>query len=116
MTVEYRTPGGAARGAQVSVLDYEDPTNKDRLAVNQLTVVEGEHMRRPDVALFVNGLPLDLIELKNPADEKATVWTTWNQIQTYKAELTDLFAFNAALIASPLREPGPPRPRRSLGS
>ena len=50
--------------------------------------------------LFVNGLPLGLIELKNPADEKATVWTAWNQIQTYKAELTDLFAFNAVLIAS----------------
>ena len=88
------------RGAQVSVLDYENPANNDWLAVNQFTVVEGEHERRPDVVLFVNGLPLGLIELKNPADEKATVWTAWKQIQTYKAELTDLFAFNAILIAS----------------
>ena len=100
VTVEYRTAGGALRGAQVSVLDCEDPANNDWLAVNQFTVVEGENERRPDVVLFVNGLPLGLIELKNPADEKATVWTAWQQIQTYKAELSNLFAFNAALIAS----------------
>ena len=100
VTVEYRTPGGAMRGAQVSVLDYENPANNDWLAVNQFTVVEGEYERRPDVVLFVNGLPLGLIELKNPADEKATVWTAWKQIQTYKAELSNLFGFNAALIAS----------------
>ena len=100
VTVEYRTAGGAVRGAQISVLDFENPANNDWLAVNQFTVVEGEHERRPDVVLFVNGLPLGLIELKNPADEKATVWTAWNQIQTYKAELSDLFAFNAVLIAS----------------
>ena len=100
VTVEYRTAGGAVRGAQVSVLDFETPANNDWLAVNQFTVVEGEHERRPDVVLFVNGLPLGLIELKNPADEKATVWTAWSQIQTYKAELADLFAFNAVLIAS----------------
>ena len=100
VTVEYRPAGGAVRGAQVSVLDYENPTNNDWLSVNQFTVVEGEHERRPDIVLFVNGLPLGLIELKNPAVEKATVWTAWSQIQTYKAEQTNLFAFNAVLIAS----------------
>ena len=100
VTVEYRTAEGALRGAQVAVLDYENPINNDWLAVNQFTVVEGEHKRRPDIVLFVNGLPLALIELKNPADEKATVWTAWNQIQTYKAELSNLFAFNAVLIVS----------------
>jgi len=100
VTVEYRTAGGAVRGAQVSILDYDNPANNDWLAVNQFTVVEGEHERRPDIVLFVNGLPLGLLELKNPADEQATVWTAWNQIRTYKAELTDLFAFNAVLIAS----------------
>ena len=100
VTVEYRTASGAVRGAQVSVLDYANPANNDWLAVNQFTVVKDEHERRPDVVLFVNGLPLGLIELKNPADEKATVWTAWSQIQTYKAELSNLFAFNAALIAS----------------
>ena len=100
VTVEYRTAEGALRGAQVAVLDYENAINNDWLAVNQFTVVEGEQERRPDIVLFVNGLPLALIELKNPADEKATVWTAWNQIQTYKAELSNLFAFNAALIVS----------------
>ena len=100
VTVEHRTAAGAVRGAQVSVIDFENPSNNDWLAVNQFTVVEGEHERRPDVVLFVNGLPLGLIELKNPADEKATVWTAWQQIQTYGAELWNLFAFNAVLIAS----------------
>jgi len=100
VTVEYRVGSGALQGAQVAAVDYEDPIQNDWLAVNQFTVVEGEHERRPDIVLFVNGLPLGLIELKNPADEKATVWTAWQQIQTYKAELSDLFAFNAALIAS----------------
>ena len=100
VTVEYRSAGGAVRGAQVSILDYENPADNDWLAVNQFTVVDGEHERRPDIVLFANGLPLGLIELKNPADEKATVWTAWNDIQTYKAELSNLFAFNVVLIAS----------------
>ncbi len=100
VTVEYRSDGGAVRGAQIFGLDFDNPANNDWLAVNQFTVVEGEHQRRPDIMLFVNGLPLGLIELKNPADEKATVWTAWQQIQTYKAELSNLFACNAVLIAS----------------
>ncbi len=100
VTVEYRTASGSVRGAQVSVLDYDNPGNNDWLAVNQFTVVEGERERRPDIVLFVNGLPLGLIELKNPAEENATVWTAWKQIQTYKTELPHLFSFNAALIAS----------------
>ena len=100
VTIEYRTTVGTVRGAQVSILDYENPASNDWLAVNQFTVVGGEHQRRPDIVLFVNGLPLGLIELKNPADEKATVWTAWQQIQTYRVELSDLFSFNAALIAS----------------
>ena len=100
VTVEYRTTGGTVRGAQISILDYDTPANNDWLAVNQFTVVDGEHQRRPDIVLFGNGLPLGLIELKNPADEKASVWTAWQQIQTYRAELSDLFSFNAALIAS----------------
>ena len=100
VTVEYRSAGGAVCGAQVLGLDFEKPANNDWLAVNQFTVVDGEHERRPDVVLFVNGLPLGLIELKNPVDEKATVWTAWQQLQTYKAELPKLFALNAVLIAS----------------
>ena len=100
VAVEYRSAGGRLQGAQVAVLDFENPGNNDWLAVNQFTVVEGERERRPDIVLFVNGLPLGVIELKNPADEKATVWSAWQQLQTYKAELPSLFAFNAALIAS----------------
>ena len=100
VTVEYRTSDGAVRGAQARVLDFEDLDNNDWLAVNQFTVAENKSNRRPDIALFVNGLPLGMIELKNPTDEDATIWTAWQQLQTYKAELPTLFAMNAALIVS----------------
>ena len=100
VTVEYRKPDGAVRGAQARLLDFEDPANNDWLAVNQFTVVENKHERRPDIVLFVNGLPLGIIELKNPADEDATIWTAWQQLQTYQAELPVLFAMNAALMVS----------------
>ena len=100
VTVEYRDSDGAVRGGQAHVIDFDYPANNDWLAVNQFTVVENRHERRPDVVLFVNGLPLAVIELKNPADEEATVWTAWQQLQTYKAEIPSLFAFNAALVVS----------------
>ena len=100
ITVEYRNTEGAVRGAQAQVLDFNDPDRNDWLAINQFTVTENKHERRPDVVLFINGLPLALIELKNPADEDATVWNAWQQLQTYKNELPTLFAFNAALIVS----------------
>ena len=100
VTVERRTDGGAIRGAQVQVIDFDIPTNNDWLAVNQFTVTENRNTRRPDVVLFVNGLPLGVIELKNPADEDATVWTAWQQLQTYKAELPTLFSMNEALMVS----------------
>ena len=100
VTVEHRTDNRAVRGAQARVLDFEDPDNNDWLAVNQFTVVENKHERRPDIALFVNGLPFGVIELKNPADEEATIWTAWQQLQTYQAELPTLFAMNAALMVS----------------
>ena len=100
VTVEYRADGGAIRGAQVKVIDFDNPTNNDWLAVNQFTVTENRSTRRPDVVLFVNGLPLGVIELKNPADEDATIWTAWQQLQTYKAELPTLFSMNEALMVS----------------
>ncbi len=99
-TVEYRTGDGAIQGAQARVIDFDDPGANDWLAVNQFTVVENRRERRPDIVLFVNGLPLGVMELKNPADEDATVWTAWRQFQTYKAEIPSLFAFNAALVVS----------------
>ena len=100
VTVEYRAADGAIRGEQARVIDFEDWAANDWLAVNQFTVTENQNTRRPDVVLFVNGLPLGIIELKNPTDEDATVWTAWQQLQTYKAELPSLFAMNEALIVS----------------
>ena len=100
VTVEHREPGGAIRGAQVRVIDFDDRRANDYLAVNQFTVVENRRERRPDLALFVNGLPLVVIELKNPADENATVWTAWRQLRTYQAEIPALFVCNAALVVS----------------
>ena len=100
VAVGYRATGGAMRGDQVSVIDFEDPTANDWLAVNQFTVSERRHTRRPDIVLFVNGLPLGVIELKNPADEEADVWAAWRQLQTYEAELPTLFAMNELLVVS----------------
>ena len=100
VTVEYTDEDGRVRGAQVRVLDFGDPESNDWLALNQFAVVENRHERRPDIVLFVNGLPLAVIELKNPADENATIHTAFRQLQTYKAEIPSLFAFNAALIVS----------------
>ena len=100
VTVEYRTPDGEIRGAQARVLDFDNTDANDWLAVNQFTVVENKHSRRPDVVLFVNGLPLAVVELKNAADENATIWTAFQQLQTYKAEVPLLFATNALLVIS----------------
>lgn len=83
VNVEYRRKGGSIAGAQAKVIDFDAPENNDWLAVNQFTVSEGQHTRRPDLVLFVNGLPLAVIELKNPADEEATIWTAYRQLQTY---------------------------------
>ena len=100
VTVEYRRKDGSIAGAQARVLDFAAPDNNDWLAVNQFTVADGQHTRRPDVVVFVNGLPLAVIELKNPADENATIWSAYQQLQTYQAQIPSLFATNAALIVS----------------
>ena len=100
VTVEYRADNGAIRGEQAQVIDFSDPTANDWLAVNQFTVTENRNTRRPDVVLFLNGLPLGIIELKNPADEDATIWTAWQQLQTYRAELPALFSLNEMLMVS----------------
>ena len=100
VTVEYRTGSGGIRGGQARVLDFDEPDGNDWLAVNQVTVVENRNRRRADIVLFVNGLPLGIVELKNPADEDATIRTAWQQLQTYKAELPALFSLNEILIVS----------------
>ena len=100
VNVEYRASDGAIRGEQARVIDFDKPDNNDWLAVNQFTVTENRNTRRPDVVLFLNGLPLGVIELKNPADEEATIWTAWQQLQTYQAELPALFSMNGVLMVS----------------
>ena len=100
VNVEYRRPDGSIAGAQAQVIDYDNPDRNDWLAVNQFSVQEGQYTRRPDIVLFVNGLPLAVIELKNPADENATVESAYQQLQTYQAQIPALFATNAALVIS----------------
>jgi type I restriction enzyme R subunit len=100
VTVEYRRPDGSIAGAQVRPVDFAQADENDWLAVNQYTVSENKHTRRPDVVLFVNGLPLVLMELKNAADENASIHAAYNQIQTYKAELPTLFDYNALVVIS----------------
>jgi len=100
VTVEFRRKDGTIAGTQIRVIDFDVPSSNDWLAVNQFTVSEGQHTRRPDIVLFVNGLPLAVIELKNPADENATVWSAYQQLQTYQTQVPALFATNAVLLAS----------------
>jgi len=100
VNVEYTRPDGSIAGAQARALDFDDPDNNDWLIVNQFTVIENKRQRRPDIVLFVNGLPLAVIELKNAADEKADIWKAYQQLQTYKAEIPSLMAWNAALVIS----------------
>ncbi len=97
--VEYRRDG-TIRGDKVYILDFSEPENNEFLAINQFTVIETNNNKRPDLILFVNGLPLVVVELKNPTDENATTRTAFNQIQTYKHLIPSLFTYNALLIAS----------------
>ena len=98
--VEYPRPDGSIAGDHVRLVDFGDVRANDWFVVNQFTVIEGQHNRRPDIVVFVNGLPLGLIELKNAADEDATIWSAYAQLQTYKAEITSLLHYNAALVVS----------------
>ena len=100
VTVEYRDDDGGIRGAQAAAIDFDRPEANDWLAVNQFAVAENKHARRPDIVLFVNGLPLGVIELKNAAGETATVGSAFRQLWTYQAEIPLLFAANAVLVAS----------------
>ena len=100
ITVEYRRKDGSIAGAQARLIDFDDPDNNNWLAVNQFTVAEGQNVRRPDVVLFVNGLPLAVVELKNAAAESADVWAAFQQLQTYQVQIPTLFATNELLIAS----------------
>lgn len=82
------------------LMDFNEPDNNEFLVVNQFTITGKKGNRRPDIVVFINGLPISVIELKNPADEHADIWNAFNQLQTYKDEISDLFVFNEALIVS----------------
>ncbi|MGL5109179.1 MAG: type I restriction endonuclease subunit R [Vibrio ordalii] len=84
----------------VRLMDFDNRENNQFLVVNQFTITGSKGNRRPDVIVFINGLPMAVIELKNPADDHADIWHAYNQIQTYKQEIADLFAFNEALVIS----------------
>ncbi len=98
--VEFRTADGTVRGDKVRLVDFDDPSANDWLATGQFTVIENGNNRRPDVVVFVNGLPLGVIELKAPGSETATLLGAHNQLQTYKAQIPSLFRTNAVLITS----------------
>jgi len=91
---------GMERGERVWLVDFEDPWNNEFTVVNQFTIIENGHNRRPDVLLFVNGLPLVIIELKNATDENATIESAYRQIETYKQQIPSLFTYNELIIIS----------------
>ena len=97
--VEYQKDG-ETRGDFVRLIDFADVAVNEWLAVNQFSVKGAKYTRRPDIILFVNGLPLVLLELKNPADEKADIWKAYDQIQTYKEQIPDVFQYNEMLVIS----------------
>lgn len=97
--VQYQQ-NGETRGDFVRLIDWQAVGRNEWLAVQQFTIKGPRHTRRPDVILFVNGLPLVLIELKNPADINADIWKAFDQIQTYKEQIADVFTYNELLVIS----------------
>ncbi|WP_209391208.1 type I restriction endonuclease subunit R [Chryseobacterium sp. RR2-3-20] len=91
---------GQERGDRVFLIDFENPLHNEFLVVNQFTIVENGVNKRPDIILFVNGLPLVVIELKNATDDKTTIQSAFRQIETYKAMISSLFTFNAFSVIS----------------
>ncbi len=97
--VEVRTKHGI-RGEKVYIIDFNQVDRNEFLAINQFTIIEHNQNKRPDIIIFINGLPLVVIELKNAVDENATIKTAFNQLQTYKQAIPSLFTFNELLIVS----------------
>ncbi|PTD95827.1 type I restriction endonuclease subunit R [Pseudothauera lacus] len=97
--VQYEVDG-ETRGDFVRLIDWERPDRNEWLAINQFSIKGPHHTRRPDIILFINGLPLVLIELKNPADANADIWKAFDQIQTYKEQIADVFQYNELLVIS----------------
>ena len=97
--VQYQRDG-ETRGDFVRLIDWTEPSRNEWLAINQFSIKGPHHTRRPDIILFVNGLPLVLLEIKNPADENANIWKAYDQLQTYKSQIPDVFQFNGFLVIS----------------
>src|SRR5437016_12117547 len=100
VSVEYRRDDGSIAGDHVRLIDYDNSAANDWLAVNQFTVVEGQNNRRPDIVVFVNGLPLGVIELKIPEETDKWFAAAYNQIQTYKQEIPSLMHYNDVTVVS----------------
>ncbi|AFY60090.1 type I restriction endonuclease subunit R [Synechococcus sp. PCC 6312] len=98
--VEFYSDDGTIRGDKVYAIDFAQPEQNDWLVLNQFTVIEAGQNRRSDVVVFVNGLPLAVIEIKNPGTETATLAAAYNQLQTYKAQISSLFRTNAVLVTT----------------
>tara|TARA_R110001599_G_scaffold294201_1_gene498177 strand:- start:2310 stop:5450 length:3141 start_codon:yes stop_codon:yes gene_type:complete len=98
--VEYRSDTGSIVSDKVWLINFDNVEANDWLVVNQFTLIEGRQNRRPDVILFVNGMPLAVLELKNPSDETATLSKAFDQLQTYKLQIPSLFKTNAVLVTS----------------
>ena len=98
--VQIRQKDDSYRTEKVWIFDRNNLDNNEFLAVNQLTIIENKHNRRPDVILYINGLPMVVIELKNPVDENATIEAAWNQLETYKMQVPSLMTYNSFLIVS----------------
>lgn len=100
VSVEYRRDDGSIAGDQVRLIDFDNPVANDWLAVNQFTVIEGQNNRRPDIVVFVNGLPAGIVELKVPEDTDKWFAAAYNQIQTYKQEIPSLMHYNEVTVIS----------------
>lgn len=92
--------GNQEVGIRLKAIGFDDPKTNDWLVVNQLAIQGPKHNRRPDVVVYLNGLPVAVLELKNPADEKADIWAAFNQLQTYKDNIPDLFTSNVLMVIS----------------
>src|SRR6266446_4257498 len=100
VSVEYRREDGSIAGDHVGLIDFDNPNANDWLAVNQFTVIEAQNNRRPDIVVFVNGLPIGIIELKIPEDTDKWFGLAYNQIQTYKQEIPSLMHYNEVTVIS----------------
>ena len=97
--VEYDQDGLTEKD-KVFLIDFKNPERNRFLVVNQFSITGPKFTRRPDIIVFINGLPISILELKNPSNEDTDVWDAYNQLQTYKEDIADLFVYNEALIVS----------------